>query len=222
MDKSSTKDAGGVSRRTLLIGGAAALAVAGAAYYFLEFSFETGGDVMQAGALPDHVQGSADAPVTFIEYSSLTCPHCASFHKDVLPTLKSKYIDTGKVKYIIREFPLDNLAFAGFALARCAGPDKYYPFIELMYERQQAWAFGEGQPRDRLFNMAKQAGFTEKTFEDCMNNTEVVNGIDAARKRGNEKFGVNSTPTFFINGKAVKGIRDSAELDRVLAPHFKS
>lgn len=222
MSTSTASSSSGVSRRTLIIGGAAVAAAAGAAWYFLDFDFFGGTeDVMQQGLLPDIVQGSPDAPVTMIEYSSLTCPHCAHFHKEVLPALKSKYVDTGKVKYIVREFPLDKLAFAAFAVARCAGPDKYYPLVELMYDRQESWAFGEGQPRDRLFNIAKQAGFTEKTFEDCLNNSEIVKGIGDSRQRANEKFGVNSTPTFFINGQMVKGIRDSDELDKVLAPYLK-
>ncbi|MGD9868222.1 MAG: thioredoxin domain-containing protein, partial [Hyphomicrobiales bacterium] len=165
MSTSTASSSSGISRRTLVIGGLAVAAAAGAGWYFLGQDLLGGKDsVMTAGTLPDLHQGSEDAPVTFIEYSSLTCPHCAAFHKDVLPTLKSKYIDTGKVKYIVREFPLDKLAFAGFAVARCAGPDRYYPLVELMYDRQNVWAFGEGEPRDRLFSIAKQAGFTEKTF----------------------------------------------------------
>ncbi len=111
--------------------------------------------------------GPESAPVTIIEYASMTCPHCAAFENTVFPELKKKYIDTGKVRFILREFPLDGLAAAAFMLARCAGPDKYYPMVETLFNQQQKWAVRN--PIEPLMAIAKQAGFTQQTFEACIN-----------------------------------------------------
>ena len=174
---------------------------------------ETGGsgetsELMKPHTLPENVMGAKDAPVTIIEYSSMTCPHCATFHNDTLPILKAKYIDTGKVRFIIREFPLDNLAAAAFMLARCADKDKYFPFVDALYASQAKWAFTDGDPRPKLFDMAKQVGFNKEKFESCLTDQKLLDGINEIAKRGSEKFGVNSTPTFFVNGKILKGASD--------------
>ena len=113
---------------------------------------------MAEGALPDVVEGQANAPVTVVEYASMTCSHCAAFATKVYPTLKSKYIDTGKAKLILREFPLDPLATAGFMLARCSG-DKREAMIELLFAQQKNWAFVD-KPLDGLLNVVKQTGMT--------------------------------------------------------------
>ncbi len=157
-------------------------------------------DLAQAGPLGDVALGPPDAKVTIIEYASLTCSHCAEFHKTVFPTLKSKYIDTGKVRFILREFPLDDLAAAGFMLARCAGNDKYYDIVDLLFEKQAEWAFVK-KPLEALFQLVKQAGFTQERAETCLKNQQIYAGVTAVMKRANEKFEVSSTPTFFINGK---------------------
>lgn len=112
-------------------------------------------ELMKPVGLPDLALGPVDAKVTVVEYASMTCGHCAHFTKDVWPEFKKKYVDTGKVRYIFREFPLDNLAAAASMLARCAGNDKAFPLIEVMFEKQQEWAFGEGNPVPRLFEIAK-------------------------------------------------------------------
>ncbi len=169
------------------------------------------------GPLGDIVQGSPDAKVTIIEYASLTCSHCATFHTKSYPTLKSKYIDTGKVRFILREFPLDPLAVAGFMLARCAGEDKHAGIVDLLFQQQRTWAFSD-KPVDALSQLMKQAGFTQESFESCLKNQQLYDGVNAVRNRGSEKFGVNSTPTFFINGKIERGALTVEELDRILAP----
>jgi protein-disulfide isomerase len=172
------------------------------------------------GPLDDIPLGAENAPVTIIEYASMTCPHCAAFEVQTFPKLKEKYIDTGKVRYIMREYPLDRLAAAAFMVARCAGPDKYNPLIETMFAQQQKWAVKE--PIPPLMAIAKQAGFTQQTFEACINDTALLNKVQQMRDRGTQKFKVDSTPTFFINGERHSGAMSMDELDKILAPLIKS
>jgi protein-disulfide isomerase len=177
-------------------------------------------ELMQAGPLGEPALGSAEAPATLIEYASMTCSHCANFAVKVFPTLKSKYIDAGKVRYILREFPLDPLAAAGFMLARCAG-DKYYEVIEALFQTQQKWAFVR-DPLPQLLAVARQLGFTQQSFDECLANQKVLDGIDWVRQRAAEKFGVNSTPTFFINGMIHRGEMTLEETEKQLQPYLKS
>ena len=177
-------------------------------------------DLVQAGPLGDVVLGNADAPVTIIEYASMTCGHCATFHNTTYPAMKAKYIDTGKVRYILREFPLDPLAAGAFMLARCSGNDKYYPIVEALFQKQKEWVVQN--PIPPLLALAKQAGFTEESFEACLKDQKILEGIEAVRTHGAEKLGVNSTPTFFINGKVHRGILTIEELDKQLQPLLKS
>jgi protein-disulfide isomerase len=136
--------------------------------------------------------------------------------------LKEKYIKTGKVRYIIRPYPLDRIAFAAAALARCAGQDKYFAFTDALYKQQETWAQGEGSPAPRLFNMAKQAGFTQETFNACMRNKKVIDHIESTRIRGKEKFGVESTPTLFINGKKLDSRTNSlSDIETAMEPYLK-
>jgi protein-disulfide isomerase len=180
-------------------------------------------ELMKPGSLPDRIMGDANAPVTIIEYASSTCPHCAHFAESTFPELKKKYIDTGKAKYIFREFPLGTgddlaLAVAAFALARCAGEldsGKYYAMIDTLFAQQQRWAVP--QPIQPLLAIAKQAGMTEQSFEACIDNTKLQKDILASRDRGYEKFGVNSTPTFFINGKRYVGALPITDFDKAIA-----
>lgn len=173
--------------------------------------------LMEPGALPDMVLGKADAPVTIIEYASMTCGHCANFHNTTYPVLKEKYIDTGKVKLILREFPLDIVAKAAFMLARCAGPDKYYPMVATLFETQKTWAFNNNAAQ-ALLGIAKQSGMTEAQFNTCLNDAKLAGEVDQVAQRGGDDFGVNSTPTFFINGKKVEGSMSPADLDKELEP----
>lgn len=178
-------------------------------------------ELMKPGPLPEQSQGKADAPVTLIEYASMTCSHCANFDTKVYPTLKSKYIDTGKVRYIMREFPLDPLAAAGFMLARCSGDDKYFAMVDVLFKMQAQWAF-TNDPLQGLLAIAKQAGFSEQKFNECLANQKLLDDIDAVRQRAVDKFGVNSTPTFFVNGQPHRGEMTLDELDKALAPYLKS
>jgi protein-disulfide isomerase len=172
--------------------------------------------LMADEALPDVVEGQANAPVTVVEYASMTCSHCAAFANNVYPTLKSKYIDTGKVKYILREFPLDPLATAGFMLARCSG-DKREAMTALLFAQQKNWAFVD-KPLDGLSNIVKQTGMSQESFEKCLKDQALYDKVNMVRDRGAEKFGVNATPTFFINGKRVSGEMTVDQLDKEITP----
>lgn len=177
-------------------------------------------ELMKPGELPDYVLGKEDAPNTIVEYSSLTCPHCADFHRDVLTKIKLKYIDTGKAKYILREFPLDNVAAAGFMLGRCVDKAKYYDFIEMLYANQEAWAFKD-QPLVELQKFSKQAGFTDDSFTQCLRDEKNLKHIEWVRERGNKSFAIHATPTFFINGKRLKGGNGIEKFDEILEPQAK-
>lgn len=177
-------------------------------------------DLMTPGPLGDKILGSETAPVTLVEYASMTCSHCANFHATVYPTLKSKYIDTGKVRFVFREFPLDAVATGAFMLARCAPADKYFQMIDVLFEQQKNWAFTK-EPAKGLLAIAKQAGFTQQSFETCLTDNKLADSIQEVARRGNEKFGVNSTPTFFVNGQVVRGEMTLAALDKLLEPLVK-
>ncbi len=170
-----------------------------------------------AGPLGEKAEGKEDAPVTIIEYASTTCGHCAKFAVDTFPKLKAEYIDTGKVRFILREFPLDPLSAAGFMIARCAGEDKYFSVVDLLFKEQRQWAYAD-KPVEGLQALVKQIGFTQQSFEECLTNQELLDGVNWVRQRGAEKFGVNSTPTFFINGKIQRGAPSFEDLKKILDP----
>ena len=178
-------------------------------------------ELMKPGPLPELVLGSADAPITVVEYASMTCGHCAHFHTTVFPILKEKYMDTGKVRFIMREFPLDNLAAAASMLARCAGDGKTFPLISVLFAKQDDWAFVKGDPRPELLKFAKQAGFTQESFEKCLTDQKLLDDIAAVRSRAAETFGVNATPTFFVNGKKLNGV-GLADFEKAFEPILKS
>jgi protein-disulfide isomerase len=220
-----------ITRRELVIGATTAVlggtVAAGMGFLNRDFGFVRSAqaqdvspsDLMQPSPLGDMSLGAQNAPVTVIEYASLTCPHCAHFHEATYPELKKRYIDTGKVRFIFREFPLDQLAAAGFMLARCAGPNKYFPMIETLFAQQTGWVVQK--PLEPLLGIAKQAGFTQQTFEECLKNQQVLDGIEKVRDQAAGKLGVNSTPTFFINGKRYAGALSIEELDKEIAPYLK-
>ncbi len=212
-----------VSRRALLASAAGAwLSVPFAATFagLGSAHAQSAADLAVAGPLGEVALGSADAKVTIIEYASLTCGHCARFHKDTWPGLKEKYIDTGKVRFIFREFPLDPLAMAGFMVARCAPGERYYPIVDLLFQQQQNWAFVE-KPLASLISTLRQAGFTQESVEACLKRDEIYAGVNAVKNRGAEKLGVNSTPTFFINGQRHSGALSLQEFDKILEPLLK-
>jgi protein-disulfide isomerase len=211
-----------ITRREFVVGSSALVAL-GAMGAFGGDAFAQTFSVLELeakGPLDDIPMGAEGAPVTMIEYASMTCPHCAAFAVQVFPKLKEKYIDTGKVKYIMREYPLDGLAAAAFMLARCGGPDKYYPLIETLFAQQQKWAVRE--PIPPLLAIAKQAGFTQQSFEACINDKDQLTKVQQMRDRGSQKFKVDSTPTFFINGERHPGAMSMEEIDKIVASLTKT
>jgi protein-disulfide isomerase len=170
---------------------------------------------MAPGPLPDISLGKEDAPNTIVEYASMTCPHCAQFHKTVLPELKTKYIDTGQARLILREFPLDQLAAQASMLARCAGPERHYPMVGALFETQETWAVEDGT--EKLLQIAKQAGFTKEKFDQCIGDKALFEKIVETRTRGHETFGIESTPTFFVNGKRLTGEQTVAAFEAMLS-----
>jgi len=176
-------------------------------------------ELMAGEALPDLALGAREAPVTIVEYASMTCAHCAGFYATTFPELKSKYIDSGKVRFILREFPLDPLAAAGFMLARCAG-DMRNAIVDLLFARQKTWAFTD-KPLEALAALLKQTGMSQKTFDACLQNDDLRDKVYKVHDRAAEKFGVTSTPTFFINGKKETGEMTPDALAKLLDPLLK-
>ena len=166
------------------------------------------------GALPDQVLGNADAPVTIVEYASMTCGHCANFHNNTLPVIKENYIDTGKVRMIVREFPFDPRAEAAFMLARCSD-DKYFAMVDVLFKQQNNWA-GVENASEALLQIARLAGFSQESFEACLTNQKLLDDVRAVRQRGANDFGVDATPTFFINGNKYSGALTVAEMSAII------
>lgn len=171
--------------------------------------------VAEPGKLKDMVYGKADAPVTIVEYASLTCSHCADFAVNTFPTIKEKYIDTGKARLIFREFPFDPRATAAFMLARCAPEDRYFPMVEVFFKQQQQWA-GAADGEAALLQIAKLAGFTQESFKACLTNQQVLDDVRATMERGSKEFGVSATPTFFINGQKYAGALSVDEMSAII------
>ena len=171
--------------------------------------------LMAAGSLKDMILGKPEAPVTIVEYASMTCPHCAHFATTTLPVIKEKYIDTGKAKLILREFPFDPRAAAAFMLARCAPEERYYPLVEVLFKQQEQWA-GAANAEEPLLQISKLAGFTQESFKACLTNQKLLDDVNAVRERGANEFGVNATPTFFINGARYSGALSVDEMSAII------
>lgn len=178
--------------------------------------------LLKQDELPDLVLGPEDAKVTVVEYASLTCGHCMNFHTKIFPELKAKYVDTGKVRWIYRDFPLDPRAIAGAMLARCAGEDgntdRALAMIDALFQKQADWAFVKTDPTQALFNVARQTGFTQERFDKCLTDEALLQKVTAIYTRASETFGVNATPSFFINGKRLPVAPSVEEFDKVLEP----
>jgi protein-disulfide isomerase len=171
-------------------------------------------ELLQPGPLADMSIGDPNAPNVVVEYASMTCPHCANFHQKLFPELKSKYVDTGKARFIFREFPLDKLAALASMVARCSGADGYFPMIESLFKSQESWARAE-DPMAKLSEVAKQGGFSQEKFDQCVEDQALFDKIVQVRKGASESFKVNSTPSFFVNGKPLEhpeGVEDFAAL----------
>ncbi len=159
--------------------------------------------LLEAGPLGDRTMGRADAPVTIVEYASLTCPHCRAFHQKTFKQVKKAYIDTGKARYILREFPIGRQAAAAAVVTRCAPADKFFILTEKFLAQQRSWVSQEVR-HDPIFKIAAQTGMTRATFDKCVANQAIIDGLVWVKQRGRE-FGVSGTPTFFINGKKTRG-----------------
>jgi protein-disulfide isomerase len=175
--------------------------------------------IVDQGPLQDVILGEAGAPVTIIEYASMTCPHCAHFNLTTLPALKRKYIDTGKAKFVLREFSSDPLSTAAFMLARCMPVDRFYLWMGIMFRQQQALVMSSN-PKEYLWQTSKFAGMTQRSFVACLSNQSLLESMNAARDRASKSLGVEGTPTFFINGSRYVGALSideiSAIIDRLL------
>ncbi|HEV7344986.1 MAG TPA: thioredoxin domain-containing protein [Devosia sp.] len=176
-----------------------------------------------AGGLADHVLGSESAPVTVIEYASPTCPHCATFSNNVLPSFTEQYVDTGKVRLIVRPFVRNVLDAAVFMLAEAAGPTNYHNVVSTYFRTQNTWATSP-TPRDAIFEIAKQLGFTQETFDAALTNQELFTGMEALREQALNEFGLSGTPTFYVNGKTLTGDKTleqlAAEIDPLIPADF--
>ena len=172
-------------------------------------------EVLKPGALPEMAIGPEDAPVTIVEYMSMTCPHCAAFHSQTFEGIKEKYVDTGKVRFILREFPLDARAMAAIMLARCAPEGQYFPMVSALFKSQNNWATAQ-DGRAALLQMAKLAGFTQESFEACLTNQKLLDDVTKVREMAANDFGVQSTPTFFINGQRYAGGMSVAEMSAII------
>ena len=174
-----------------------------------------------ADAAGEMFLGKADAPVTVIEYASITCPHCAAFNEEVFPAFKAKYIDSGQVKYVFREFltPPVPLAVAGFLIARCAGPDKYFGVIDALFHSQNEMY--QTEPRAVLFRVGNGAGLTDEQITACVSDTDAVAALEARVQRAIDVDKVNATPTFIVNGKKLEGEQTMAQFDAAIQPLLK-
>jgi protein-disulfide isomerase len=164
----------------------------------------------------DLVLGKPDAPITIVEYASLTCPHCAHFEADVLPELKKKWIDTGKVKLVMRDYPLDEPALRAAIIARCAPPDQFYGFVEMLFAQQQQWVLAKDY-KEALTRLAALGGMSKAKFDSCLADKSVENRVLDSRLVASQDLGVESTPSFFINGTQFSGAPTVEEFDTFLS-----
>lgn len=205
-------------RDTLILAASTALAT----YYGLGVAQAQEGTTKDVAALanvalPDHQIGSESAPVTVIEYASPTCPHCAAFHNDVYPAFKEQYIDTGKVLFVLRPFVRNVLDAVVFMLAEAAGPDQFHNIIETYFRTHGQWTTAEA-PRDALLGIAQQIGFTEATFDAALLNQDLFDKMEGMREQALEEFGLEGTPTFYINGQQLTGDKTLEQLAEVIDP----
>jgi protein-disulfide isomerase len=180
-------------------------------------------DVAKPVSLPDMALGPANATVTITEYASMTCPHCAAFNETVFPKIKSEYIDTGKIRYVFREFPLDIKAAAGSMLSRCIAKEdgaKYFAVTDMLFRQQNDWVMKN--TTETLTRIGKQAGLSQQAVEDCLKDQALLDKIAADQKYAAEVLKVDSTPTFFLNGEKIKGETSFEEFDKRIKSLLKS
>ena len=207
----------------LSLTGLAALAGLSPLRLIAEAMAQGASDVAKPVSLPDMALGPKDATVTITEYASMTCPHCAAFNENVFPKIKSEYLDTNKVRYVFREFPLDIKAAAGSMLSRCIAKDdagKYFAVTDMLFRQQADWVVKN--TTDTLTRIGKQAGLSQQAVEACLKDQAMLDKIAADQKYASEVLKVNSTPTFFINGEKIKGEASFEEFDKRIKSLLKS
>ncbi len=200
-----------ITRRDLLAASAATAALAATASQAFAVDMKA---LNEAPPYGEMTMGPDTAKVTVIEYASATCPHCAAFYKDTFPALKKDYIDTGKIKFVFREFPHNDAALAAFMVARCAPKEKYFPLVDVFFSTQEEWL---KDPLAGLTKISQQAGMTKEQFDACMKNVDIAKQVLAVRDKAST-FGVTSIPTFFVNGEMMKGENSIEELKKVIDP----
>lgn len=173
-------------------------------------------ELLRAGPLGDRAMGNANAPVVLIEYASLTCPHCRNFHANVFPKVKEQYIDTGKVRYIVREFPIGRSAGNAAIINRCAPPEQYFALLDSFLSRQDEWVSQEVR-LDAIYGVAKSIGMSREAFDKCLSNQAIIEGLTEVKQRGRQ-FGVVGTPTFFVNGRKAQGAITFEEIKALIEP----
>lgn len=173
-------------------------------------------ELHRPGQIGEKSLGPADAKVTVVEYASMSCPHCAHFDANTFDAFKVKYIDSGKVRYIFREFPLNAPAYAAAMIARCAPGDKFFDVVHAYFRSQDKWLI-QGDVKAAMLEVAKPFGFTQQSFDACLANQALFKALDDVRTRG-ANFGVEATPTFFINGRVFRGALTLEELDKEIEP----
>ncbi|MBI1238933.1 MAG: thioredoxin domain-containing protein [Alphaproteobacteria bacterium] len=205
---------------TIIAAGTAIVAVVLALVFFL---FAPSDSSDGAPKLPmtlrddDMILGKDDAPITMIEYASMTCGHCSRFHQTVFPSIKKNYIEAGLVKFVFREYPLDDVAMAGSVVARCLPRDQYFRFVGLLFENQSTWAFVP-DPRTGLIEISRRAGLSREQVETCLKNRVEIDRINAIVADAQSLYRVSATPTFVINGQIVSGEHSFSEFEEL----FKS
>jgi len=173
-------------------------------------------EVMQPGELPEMVLGRADAPVTIVQYASMTCPYCRQFQRETFPVLKREYIDTGKVRYILREFPIGHQSGLATIALRCAPESKYFALYDKLMAQQPSWVSQEVRP-DPIFKVAAQVGMTRAQFDSCRENRGMIQALNRVKERG-RTLGVIGTPNFFVQGKLVKSVIGIKEIREMVDP----
>lgn len=168
-------------------------------------------------ALKERILGNPEAPVEIIEYASLTCPHCANFHNKVLPEIKKNWIDTGKAKLVYRDFPTSPVALAmyGAMVARCAPEDRYFKYLEVFFKQQHSWT-GAADPLQALAKLARLGGMSQEDFDACTKNDALFTGIRERALDAQMEYGIESTPSFVVNGKVIKGGMDYDDFNDIL------
>ena len=202
-----------MNRRKILTTTAAVSALAVGSFFGLRVPSAQAQDVSLYD--DDRIVGNTDAPITIVEYASLTCPHCASFHANTYPKLKEQWIDTGKAKLVFRHFPLDGLGLRAAAVSNCLEGDRHFGFIEILMKSMQQWARAE-DPVKALAQISALAGINQEQFDKCFNDEAEMNKILERRQEAASSYKVDSTPSFLVNGRLVRGGLDFDAFDKLL------